>query len=503
VKQNKLLYRILIITAFIAVNVLILFGISKVLVYLNSGADKANLFHGDVAKEVVSNAEVTWVNLVNPGRPIEIPAKEKIEMDYLEAWYVRNKALLSGEVTGIEDTYTQMAGKNLLDLVAYNLERGLVMETIDLSHQLHLDFYSADGQLVVLTDKKVKTHTQIFQEESYILDTEEISSYKVVMLLEGGHWRIRHLEKLESETPNVAKRSPHSFETNIAGINYYPQDSPWDTFGEDYSVETLESDFKTIHDLGLNTIRIFIGYEDFGEGVVHQDKLDKLSRLMDVARARDLKVIITLFDFYGDYSIGSWANTRRHASMIVDAVKAHSALLGWDVKNEPDLDFNTRSSSLVKTWLLHMTQNIQEIDPAHPVTIGWSSAEAAVHLSDYVDYVSFHHYQAMKTLPSALEGLRAKTDKELVLQEFGMSSARGFWNPFGNSENDQLEFYTAFFENQKRDSLHYLSWTLYDFTSVPNDVAGKRPWRKNKQSSFGIINTAGENKAAYQAFLLY
>lgn len=501
-KQNKTLYRALLIAAFIAVNLLILFGISNVLTYLNSGANKSDLFHEDVAKEVVSNATVTWEDLINPGRPLEIPTKEMIERDYLESWYIRNKALSTGDIAGIDDTFTQLASKNLYDLLAYNTEQNITVESINLSHQLHLNFYSADGQLVVITDRGVTTYTRVFKNGIFTMETEEVASYKIVMLLEDGHWRIRHMEKLTAEIPELTKRPAHQFEAKMAGMNYYPQHTPWDTFGDKFSEKILETDFKIIKDLGLNTIRIFVGYEDFGMAAVDESKLEKLNSLLDEAQAQDLQVIVTLFDFYGDYSIESWPKTRRHAHAIVNKVKNHEALLGWDVKNEPDLDFDNRTAHLVKAWLLHMTQYIQKIDERHPVTIGWSSAEAALDLSDYVDYVSFHHYKDLEELPTIFQQLQLKTDKELVLQEFGLSSDRGFWNPFGSTEADQLEFYSEFFRNQKRDSLHYLSWTLYDFSTVPNNVVGKRPWRRNKQSNFGIIDNAGEHKAAYQAFLL-
>ena len=501
-KQNKTLYRTLLIIAFLAVNLLILFGISKVLTYLNSGANKADLFHEDVAKEVVSNAVVTWEDLINPGRPMEVPTKEMIERDYLESWYTRNKALSTADIAGIEDTYTQLARKNLSNLLAYNMAQNITVESVNLSHQLNLDFYSADGQLVVLTDNGVTTHTRVFQDGVFKMETEEISNYKIVMLLEDGHWRIRHMEKLTSQIPVATKRAAYRFESKLAGMNYYPQDTPWDTFGDQFSKKTLKTDFKIIKELGLNTIRVFVGYDDFGKGAVEINKLEKLNDLLDGAQEQDLQVVITLFDFYGDYSIESWPSTRSHAYAIVNKVKNHPALLGWDVKNEPDLDFESRTPHLVKAWLLHMTQYIQKMDESHPITIGWSSADAALNLSDYVDYISFHHYKDMEALSSIYEDLRLQTDKDIVLQEFGLSSAKGFWNPFGSNEADQLEFYTEFFKNQKRDSLHYLSWTLYDFSTVPVNVVGKRPWRKNKQSNFGIINIAGEQKAAYQAFLL-
>ena len=90
--------------------------------------------------------------------------------------------------------------------------------------------------------------------------------------------------------------------------------------------------------------------------------------------------MVTLFDFYGDYNVLNWTLTHRHAEQIVSTFKDHNAILAWDIKNEPDLDFDSRHKETVIAWLNQMIQEIKKFDPNHFVTIGWSSPEAALNL---------------------------------------------------------------------------------------------------------------------------
>lgn len=496
-KKNKTIKRILIIVAFIAINALILSGIGQIYVYLNTGADRTAIFHADVKKDGFYVPIINWSNLENPGRPMEIPTQNKIEIDYINAWYARNTALKTRNIRLLENAFTEKARKNVEALVAKNKLEKISIEGTTLNHTISLDFYSADGNLIVLTDRNVKSYQRVFKDEVFLFETEESSSYKIMMLLEDGFWRIRHMEKFEADSePNIATKD-FQFSAPIAGLNYYPQLTPWNTFGTGFSSETIENDFQIINELELNTIRVFVGYEDFGKASVFPKKIEKLTKLLDVADSHQLKVLITLFDFYGDYSVEDWTLTQKHALTIVEAVKDHPALLGWDVKNEADLDFESRGASLVKAWLSQMITIIRTSDKNHPITIGWSSAEASLNLEQEVDYVSFHYYQSIEGLSASISALREKTNKPIVLQEFGMSTYRGLWNPFGYSEEDQAAYYRHFYATQKRDSVNYLSWTLFDFPEIPNRVAGKYPWRKNKQTEFGLINIKGAKKAAF------
>ena len=92
---------------------------------------------------------------------------------------------------------------------------------------------------------------------------------------------------------------------------------------------------------------------------------------LDIAQRSGLKVIVTLFDFYGDYSVHNWTLTHRHAEQIITPFKTHKAILAWDIKNEPNLDFENRSKENVLAWLREMVEQIRRFDPNHLVTIGW------------------------------------------------------------------------------------------------------------------------------------
>ncbi|PRP66228.1 glycoside hydrolase family 2 TIM barrel-domain containing protein [Nonlabens agnitus] len=500
-KKNKTLYRILIVAAFLVLFAGILFGISQLLAYLNTGADRSTMLHLDLERENYYVPEVLWESIENPGRPLEPANQEKIEQDYLDAWYVKNQALFTGDDAGIYDHYTKSARAKVRELISYNASEDISIESTTLSHHLTLDFYSADGTLAVLTDRNVRGVEQLYKNDEFVLQREFNNDYRIVLLLEDGFWRVRHFELLQTHPIKENKPVISSEIKNLAGLNYYPQDSPWDTFGENFDAAQIAADFKIIQDLQLNTIRIFLSYEDFKISENSNEKMEKLTNLLDQADKADLEVMVTLFDFYGDYGIQDWTLTNAYLKNIVDHMKDHPAVYAWDIKNEPDLDYDSREKRKVNAWLSQTITRLKELDSIHPVTIGWSTAAAAVELEDQVDLVSYHYYQDLEDLSATHQELKSKTKKPIVLQEIGWSSYHGLWNPFGMDEEDQAEKYTEFFTTQKRDSINYLSWTLYDFQEVPSSVAGSRPWRRNKQKYFGLIDVDGEKKPSYSAFL--
>lgn len=496
-KKNKALYRMFILSMFVLINVGVLFGIGQIIAYLNTGADRTNMLHLDLVKENYYVPEVKWESVDNPGRPMEDANLAKIEQDYLDAWHVKNLALFTGEDAGIYDHYTESARAKVRDLIAYNNNQNIHISSTTLAHHISVDFYSADGTLVVLTDRNLTGVERIYSNDQFLTERSFRDDYRIILLLEDGFWRIRHFERLavHPKTNTVSAR-PLDIE-HLEGINYYGQDSAWDTFGESFETSILAQDFKIINDLKLNTIRVFIGYEDFGKGNVSTEKINKLITLLDQAQKANLKVMITLFDFYGDYSVPDWTLTNKHLASILTAVKDHPALLAWDIKNEPNLDFETRGKGEVIAWLKQTIAYIKQKDTLHPITIGWSSPEAALHLKEEVDFISYHFYQDLDGLSTAHKKLTEATSKPVILQEFGLSSYHGVWNPLGDTEEDQANYYNTFFKIQKRDSIHYLSWTLFDFRGIPNRVAGKLPWRKNKQAYFGIIDIHGVKDDAY------
>lgn len=496
---NKNILRTILIISYIMIVALIISGISALFSYLNTGADRSTMLHTEIQKVEQYAPKLIWEPLTNEGRPMDTENLNALQNDYLDAWYVKQIAYKTNKTAGIKDYYTDSARENLYAFIELNKAENTTIEATTLNHNPTLEFFSEDGQLAVITDRDVVEYKRVFKAEKLVLETTETSTYKMVFLLEDGFWRIRHLVK-ESSNPFEAKTA--KIETDsliIKGINYYPKATPWNMFGDAFAKDIIANDFKIIKDAGLNSVRLFVQYDDFGKADVNPKKLEKLKQTLDAAEENNLKVVLTLFDFYGDYSVMSWTLNQRHAATIVSTFKDHNAIIAWDIKNEPNLDFESRGKDMVIAWLDNMIDLVKSIDAEHPVTIGWSNTQSAPILKDKVDIVSFHYYEDLSELDAAIKTMRKDIpNKPLVLQEFGISSYSGFWKPLGSSTEDQANYHKKIQEIIAANALQFMSWTLYDFVDVPTAVVGSRPWRRNTQKHFGFIDKNGAKKASFQ-----
>lgn len=193
--NNRNTIRIVLFSSFILLNLLLLLAINNVLTYLNSGADRTSMLH--LEKETINTylPKVVWESLQNPGRVMEPTTLKTIERDYLFSWYVKNQAHKTNKKNGIEDYYTTDTRTNLYQSIEFNKKNKIAIESTTLKHNPKLEFYSADGQLVVFTDSNVIQYQKIFQEEKLITEIQDTATYKVMMLLEDGFWRVRHIQK--------------------------------------------------------------------------------------------------------------------------------------------------------------------------------------------------------------------------------------------------------------------------------------------------------------------
>ncbi|WP_203258751.1 cellulase family glycosylhydrolase [Hyunsoonleella ulvae] len=496
---NKNLLRGILVLSYIAIISIIVLGISNVFSYLNTGADRSKMLHTEIQKIEQYLPKLEWAPIQNEGRPMDLQTLKSIETDYLDAWYVKHVAYKTNTTMGIDDYYTENARTSIYSLVDRNTNEAISIDGTTLEHHLTLDFFSEDGQLVVLKDKDVLEYKRIYQNNEMLLEARERSTYKIVMLLEDGFWRIRHLIR-EHTAPYKKEFTPASNTiTQIKGINYYPQATPWNMYGDSFDADIISKDFKIIADAGLNSIRIFVPYEDFGSANVSPDKLEKLKTVLDIAEQYELKVMVTLFDFYGDYEVLNWSLNQHHAISVVSALKDHNALLAWDIKNEPNLDFESRGKVKVMAWAEQMIETVKSTDTIHPVTIGWSNTESTTILKDKLDFVSFHYYEDLDALEASYLNLKtAIPNKPVIITEFGLSSYRGLWRPFGSSAEDQAEYHKEAQTLFAKNDIQFMSWTLYDFTEIPKEVVGRLPWRKRTQGYFGFINQNGETKPAFK-----
>ncbi len=496
---NKNILRSILVLSYINVISIIFVGISKVFCFLNTGADRSKMLHTELKKIEQYTPQLEWMPLHNKGRRMDPQTLKALETDYLDAWYVKHVAFKTNTLNGIKDYYTKNARTTIFDLVAKNKTDSISIDATTLAHHITLDFFSEDGQFAVITDENVLEYQRIYKHKRLIHETENLATYKVILLLEDGFWRIRHLRKTTHKiVPEYTKTATEKVK-GIKGINYYPQATPWDMYGKAFSTKQIAKDFKIIRDAGLNTIRVFVPYTDFGQANVKPEKLEKLKQVLDLAQAQNLGVIVTLFDFFGDYEVLNYTLNRHHASTLVTALKDHEALRAWDIKNEPNLDFESRGQSKVLAWLKHMIDLVKSIDTVHPITIGWSNAKSASLLNDKVDFISFHYYDHLDDLENTYTTLQKDIpNKTIVITEFGLSSNKGFWHPFGSTEEDQANYHKLCQHIFAKNHIQFMSWTLYDFSKVPKEVVGRLPWRKQTQGHFGFINQNGETKPAFK-----
>jgi hypothetical protein len=499
VKTNKIIIRSVLMGMYLVIISILLFLTSSLYSFLNTGADRSKMLHTEIKKIEQYLPKINWASDGNEGRTISEQKINEVLNDYLDAWYVKQIAYKTNNQGGVADYYTKNARKNIYSILKYNKEKKTTINATTLTHNLDILFFSEDGQLIVLKDRNVLQYKKVFKAGKLMLESSEVSTYSVVLLLEDGFWRIRHMVKENSEKfKNTSKKTAIAY-SDIKGINYYPQATPWDMYGPNFDIDIINNDFKIIKNAGLNSIRIFVPYLDFGKANVHPEKLKKLENILDAAATQNLKVVVTLFDFYGNYEVLDWTLNHRHAEIIVEKFKNHEAILAWDVKNEPNLDFNSRGKETVIAWLDHMIVLIKSIDKKHPVTIGWSNTESAVILKEKVDVVSFHYYEDVANFESEYLELKEKVqNKPLILQEFGLSSYGGFWRPFVSSEKKQANYYKEIQQVLTKNAVPFMSWTLYDYDVIPNQVLGTLPWRTNPQKKFGFLSNVGAEKLSFK-----
>jgi len=509
--HNKNIYRSLLIVSFILLNALILYGIGQALLFFNEGAERKQMLHLDALPENNYISKVTWTNLENTGLKIETNNLKRIENHYLLALLAKSQALKNNLTNGLDNFYTENPLIELEKLISQNKKSKVSIDATTISHELSLDFYSEDGQLVVITDKCVAEFQNIYQDNKFITTIKDTVAYKNILLLEDGFWKIRQSQKIAPEKSIFVKDTlllsnykvidkiifKNNLPFTIKGINYYPQKTPWNMFGKNFDEKIIAKDFELIKNAKLNTIRIFVPFESFGASEIDENKLNQLEKMMVLAQEQDLAVMITLFDFYGNYSPDHWTITHKHAETIVKKLNTYQNILAWDIKNEPDLDFENRGKQNVIPWIESMAEVIK-FNTNQMITIGCYNGEEAIKLEKYVDFISFHFYDDINKINTVYDSVNNNTKKPVVIQEFGLSSTRSFWNWFGNSINDQKNHHKVCQKFFKEKNINFVSWTLYDFNAIPDAVAGKKFWVKHKQKNFGFIDVNGKEKPSFE-----
>ena len=420
--------------------------------------------------------------------------RKEIMSAYLKSWASANLSQFKQQDFGLVEHFTDDLRRKINPENFHQLKPSII-ESTDLNHEIKLHFISYDKQVVSFTDKNVRVLNRYKTGDKTTL-SEESFSYEVVMTLDDGVWRIDKMLSIPSdkpqktETAQVLKLKP----SNIKGINYYPSQYPWKKFWEHYPEDTVAQDLKVMKSLGFNTVRIFIPFIEFGGPYIPEERFKKLDHFLSEARKNKIYVMPTLFDFPVGFELIKYTGYDRYLKSIMNRYHDNRMIIAWDIKNEPDLDFEYHSEEIVLDWLSFIIVQIRKYDKFHPITIGWAHPENAHHLHQDLDFISFHYYRSLEELENEIKNLKAKTQTtKLVVSEYGMTTYDGIF-PGGHTEKEQSEYIAAFKQYLKKNKIGYCLWSLYDYSEAPSDVFGWKPWIKANQKQFGIIKADGSLK---------
>ncbi len=489
-RQWKILRRLLAAVICLLVMFSAVMILGAIEAYYKQGAEAEPMLH--LTKDLLTShhPEVAWLpDSKNLEGEINMYLRASISEAYAESWHMANLCLKNKSELGLADYFGERLAEAQKAAFPSNDTK---IERVDLKHHLKLHLLSLDKRLVAFSDSAVwlKKSIQSHPEGPAIVQDFQ-HSYSVIMTLEDGRWRVieMHQEQANSMVSTASPTNTTNLDT-IEAINYYPPEKPWKLFWSAYDHDLVERDFGIIQALKYNAVRVFIPFDEFGGARVKQKHLENLLHLLDIASCNDLSVIVTLFDFPVGFSLDKYTAYDSQLRSIVPELSGHKALILYDLKNEPDIDFRYHEEAEVLRWLAHFVKRIKDLDAVTPVTIGWASIEHADKLQEELDIVSFHYYGDADKLGSKIDVLKqAVGAKPILLSEYGMSSYRSLWYPIGNSL-EKRQSYLSEIEAviAEKELLGAALWCYSDFEEVPSYVAGSKPWIKATQSRFGLLD---------------
>lgn len=319
----------------------------------------------------------------------------------------------------------------------------------------------------------------------------------VTLMNESNGWRVYQYRRDAGQPASLpALRPGHPALGN--GLNYFPADRPWRKFWPNFDIAQVRTDFARIRALGGRSVRVFLTYDDF-TAPDPSDALRDLARLLDLARLEGLQVVPTLFDQRPGYRSGLWGRDAVMLANVLPILAAKGNVAMIDLKNEPDLDFETHGQGQVEGWLLTMLFQVRLLAPDLPVTVGWSSARYVGVLAPLLDAISYHDYTQPGESLSGLQAARqAAGDKPVLVTEIGYTSYDAIlgWPASETAQAEALEARLDALLNAPRPADAVMVWTLTDFVAVDAGAVGANPLIRKRQAAYGMLDIHGREKPA-------
>ena len=298
----------------------------------------------------------------------------------------------------------------------------------------------------------------------------------------------------------------------LKGFNYYPRDNAWSYMWTQWDAHQVQTELAKAAILGSNTLRVLVpygngyGWNNDKTGQVNPQYLNELSQFVQLAGNFKMRVILTLFDFYGTFPAAGSSEEQanlNYLQTIVTTFAGDDRVLAWDLHNEPD-NYDTwkilHQPNVVIDWMARMAAAVRHFDPNHLLTFDtgdyqnlWLSDGQGRTLAGLSDFVSLHSYNS-EDFGNEFYHLREHTHSPILLEETGWPTGPIFGDP-NFTEDKQQKVYELAVNTVKQTSLvGLLGWTLSDF--VPLGIINVDDF----QNYYGVIRRNGTLKPAGVTF---
>ncbi|MCU4655220.1 hypothetical protein N8I71_20450 [Roseibacterium sp. SDUM158016] len=433
---------------------------------------------------------VTWQSAPAPlDRPFG-PAEEAIVGTALtHAWAAHAAAMETGTAMGLADHFGSIALERASRAATVSGARMVVLQQV-----ARPVFFHADGSLLQIEAEALIARFHIDETGALTAHTVTRDTTLTTLANEATGWVLISHERLASE--GLAVTYARLASGPLAGINYYPAETPWTKFWQGFDAATIAEDFDRIAGLGGNAVRVFLQRDTFLDDRTAPQALDDLAELLSLAERAGLSVVPTLFDLRGGYEGATWANDAAWLARVLPVLEASVAVAYVDLKNEPDLDMDLQGPGQVEAWARAMLATARSIAPDLAYTIGWAHPDAAPLLADTLDLITYHDYGPVAESAAALDHVRAVAgDRPVHVTEIGETAFSLVVGRFPASPRAQSERLAArMMALAGADGIFV--WTLHDFPEPDPAAIGRSPWVIGLQGHYGLIDATGTERPA-------
>ncbi len=278
------------------------------------------------------------------------------------------------------------------------------------------------------------------------------------------------------------------------GVNYYPSRYPWRRFLTQVDLQTVTEELALMRSYGFNTLRIFLWNTALFacpsiNALPNPDAFARLDGVIKSAAAQNFHLIVTLNDMPDFDAVPLYTNQSvipAQTRFIINRYKDEPAVLAWDLRNEGDIDYGSNDAlgrstfprADILSWLGMISTLVRSLDTHHLITAGWLHDSEST--ASAVDFISFHHWANADELQKRISEIRSKTDKPILLEEFGFST-------FRYSLEEQQTLITTVAESAgSQKLLGWLVWTAFDFPLDATCVPLACPSADNAEHHFGL-----------------